>query len=557
MLNNLFKNNTQSSHYFLYLCIFLSSKFLQNYGWLNYFSKKIKKKNKTIRYSFIAIQYLISSFFYYKSLHILMDKKKCRKSKKKTIKNFLFENICKYRVIFYKNIQIQTFFFNFFFFWKLKFKNAKKLNKSQLYSPLHFLGKISKKLFSLENFQITSNRFGLLNYIHLLKISNHYRFDFKLRKLQHILRFGSNRYYKKQDFFDKKISNKQTLKLINLISIQRLNKLRDIYHKNKKQNQELNLKTIIQLIFFFFKNLFIKNFWNFDYKNNNFFNKRIDSLKNNKVKNLKLILSKIKQTTSLKNIEKIIKICQKFFIFIKRFFFTKINFFYKNSIKFYKFNSFENKFFIFFSKKKSTSIDHKKKIFFVIKKNFLFFFFILILIFFFIQRYHFKNIILDNFTNLKCIGLFNNLISINLKKIEKKNIFLTNKFNFFVTKLITKQKISLYNNFIIKNIRFLKEDRSKINKLNIKIIFLERILKIILKKLKCPNNEFKNEIITKLYKKLNCPVIKTSPKEVLLNGCGHLFSSKCIKNLITTRNRKCPVCGKTFSNLDIKQIFLV
>lgn len=62
-------------------------------------------------------------------------------------------------------------------------------------------------------------------------------------------------------------------------------------------------------------------------------------------------------------------------------------------------------------------------------------------------------------------------------------------------------------------------------------------------------------IIQELRKRLHCSVVTTEEKAVVLLRCGHLFSRKCTDNLIATRNRKCPICGKPFGNDDVRSVF--
>ncbi|CAN8073015.1 unnamed protein product [Agarophyton chilense] len=65
----------------------------------------------------------------------------------------------------------------------------------------------------------------------------------------------------------------------------------------------------------------------------------------------------------------------------------------------------------------------------------------------------------------------------------------------------------------------------------------------------------RDEIIRELRKKLNCSIVTNKPKEVVLLRCGHLFSRQCTDNLISTRNRKCPICGETFGKDDVRNVF--
>eukprot|EP00177_Eucheuma_denticulatum_P007645 GFKZ01013908.1.p1 GENE.GFKZ01013908.1~~GFKZ01013908.1.p1 ORF type:complete len:247 (+),score=34.95 GFKZ01013908.1:474-1214(+) len=69
------------------------------------------------------------------------------------------------------------------------------------------------------------------------------------------------------------------------------------------------------------------------------------------------------------------------------------------------------------------------------------------------------------------------------------------------------------------------------------------------------SDTIRDQIIMQLRSKLNCSVVTTRPKEVVLLRCGHLFSRQCTDNLIATRNRKCPICGKAFGNDDVRNVF--
>lgn len=69
------------------------------------------------------------------------------------------------------------------------------------------------------------------------------------------------------------------------------------------------------------------------------------------------------------------------------------------------------------------------------------------------------------------------------------------------------------------------------------------------------NETVKDALILELRKKLNCSIVTGEPKQVVLLRCGHLFSRQCTDNLIATRNRKCPMCGKAFGNDDVRPVF--
>mmetsp|Transcript_18007 Transcript_18007/g.72077 ORF Transcript_18007/g.72077 Transcript_18007/m.72077 type:complete len:202 (+) Transcript_18007:558-1163(+) len=68
--------------------------------------------------------------------------------------------------------------------------------------------------------------------------------------------------------------------------------------------------------------------------------------------------------------------------------------------------------------------------------------------------------------------------------------------------------------------------------------------------------EFSKDELLREYRKIrNCSVKTDRPKEVVLLRCGHLFSRQCVDDLVTKRNRKCPICGKNFSSDDVRPIF--
>jgi E3 ubiquitin-protein ligase BRE1 len=69
-------------------------------------------------------------------------------------------------------------------------------------------------------------------------------------------------------------------------------------------------------------------------------------------------------------------------------------------------------------------------------------------------------------------------------------------------------------------------------------------------------DSLRDEIIQELMKKLHCSVVPNQPKEVTLIRCGHMLSRQCVSQLVSQRSRKCPLCGKGFSESDILPIFL-
>lgn len=59
------------------------------------------------------------------------------------------------------------------------------------------------------------------------------------------------------------------------------------------------------------------------------------------------------------------------------------------------------------------------------------------------------------------------------------------------------------------------------------------------------------------YKKiLRCPVKPTLWKTVMITRCSHMFAKETIDETLSSRNRKCPTCKKSFSRDDVVQIYL-
>ncbi|KAM3575484.1 hypothetical protein VYU27_002590 [Nannochloropsis oceanica] len=66
-------------------------------------------------------------------------------------------------------------------------------------------------------------------------------------------------------------------------------------------------------------------------------------------------------------------------------------------------------------------------------------------------------------------------------------------------------------------------------------------------------NAAQNETLLKL---LNCSVCNVRWKDCVITKCYHLFCQQCIQSNLKVRSRKCPACGKHFSENDVKPIFL-
>ncbi|KAF3915560.1 hypothetical protein ABW21_db0205455 [Orbilia brochopaga] len=55
---------------------------------------------------------------------------------------------------------------------------------------------------------------------------------------------------------------------------------------------------------------------------------------------------------------------------------------------------------------------------------------------------------------------------------------------------------------------------------------------------------------------VRCGVCRTGQKSRVIKTCGHLFCKDCIEERITSRNRKCPNCGRPFAATDVLTIVL-
>lgn len=135
------------------------------------------------------------------------------------------------------------------------------------------------------------------------------------------------------------------------------------------------------------------------------------------------------------------------------------------------------------------------------------------------------------------------------------------KIDLLVLKFSSLQRIFFYQGLATPGFPLFGNTKEELNKkIKKKIQFknlgklTERIRKMrkILKNRDCRRDR---SVLHDLKRKLNCPVIDSLPKEIVLMNCGHLFSSKCVKNLIFSRNRNCPLCGTKFSNGSIRSVF--
>lgn len=68
-------------------------------------------------------------------------------------------------------------------------------------------------------------------------------------------------------------------------------------------------------------------------------------------------------------------------------------------------------------------------------------------------------------------------------------------------------------------------------------------------------DSWRDELLSELRARLNCPVVPSKPKEVVLLRCGHLFSHECVDELIASRSRKCPTCRMSFTQDDTLNVY--
>nr|UXY88253.1 E3 ubiquitin-protein ligase BRE1 [Cryptomonas curvata] len=362
------------------------------------------------------------------------------------------------------------------------------------------------------------------------------------------------------------------INFLNLLSVCRLFKLKKIYLRNRNRNEIQNLKEMQRYIIYFFKKLYKRIFLKFKFnKSKNICFQEISVIVNQKnTRFLNTIKFDIKNSVTLKDINKTNRNLNKIFTEFVKFCITNIHSFAKIYFRFYLRIKSENKYILFsFRKNKLKNLinnfqtsQYKFLSIWQYRKNLYNSSLIIKFLFKHLNSFFFFNIIMQILEVIYCTLLLNCSISNHIKKMKKISMFLIKKIYFFILRLFKLEKLLFYDNSKIKNITYLKHEefeKDQISEKNYyikKIFTLEKTLNKIHGKLNCPNNSVKDEIISRLYKKTNCPVIKTSPKEVILYKCGHLFSSKCVKNLIITRNRKCPLCGQIFSNEDIRQVFL-
>mmetsp|Transcript_2196 Transcript_2196/g.6534 ORF Transcript_2196/g.6534 Transcript_2196/m.6534 type:complete len:751 (-) Transcript_2196:132-2384(-) len=102
----------------------------------------------------------------------------------------------------------------------------------------------------------------------------------------------------------------------------------------------------------------------------------------------------------------------------------------------------------------------------------------------------------------------------------------------------------------------IEQEKFKVKSLEDQMNILKRKLEKRKEAKETSSSEFSTEELLREYRKLrNCSVKTDQPKEVVLLRCGHLFSRQCVDDLVSARNRKCPICGKVFSIEDVKPIY--
>jgi len=54
-----------------------------------------------------------------------------------------------------------------------------------------------------------------------------------------------------------------------------------------------------------------------------------------------------------------------------------------------------------------------------------------------------------------------------------------------------------------------------------------------------------------------CGICNDRWKDTTITLCGHVFCKTCVDRLIDTRQRRCPVCGKSFDRKDMLTVHIV
>ncbi|KAJ6264891.1 E3 ubiquitin-protein ligase [Drechslerella dactyloides] len=91
---------------------------------------------------------------------------------------------------------------------------------------------------------------------------------------------------------------------------------------------------------------------------------------------------------------------------------------------------------------------------------------------------------------------------------------------------------------------------NELEKMNVRVNSLEQSVKVF-------NSDQDEESTLEGYRSMvRCGVCRTGQKSCVIKTCGHLFCKDCIGERISSRNRKCPNCGRQFAATDVLTIVL-
>ncbi|KAI4340768.1 hypothetical protein MLD38_025575 [Melastoma candidum] len=92
---------------------------------------------------------------------------------------------------------------------------------------------------------------------------------------------------------------------------------------------------------------------------------------------------------------------------------------------------------------------------------------------------------------------------------------------------------------------------------------LEEELEVVRTKASRLRAQVVNPVVERLQQELNeykeilkCSICLDRRKEVVITKCYHLFCNSCIRRMIETRHRKCPVCSSSFGPNDVKPVYI-
>ncbi|ABW97963.1 hypothetical protein HAN_1g123 (nucleomorph) [Hemiselmis andersenii] len=579
-----------SSHFFLFLCTKFTRHFLDNALFARYLSKEMKKtKILNKKYSII-----LQGFFGFFLIINKVNLKRINSAfEKKTQKNFSNK----------KNNFFETKFPNFFErillnFGFLSFLDFLLYDHKFIIKEKFFYRKVFSLLFlKYEKFLINKKIhkkffFYYTNFVYfnqMLKLFYHFIYDKKKKNETGVIKGFLEEEFSSQINWNKFMERKD-LNFLKKISKTRFKKLQNFYiNRNcrKDHNKICQKINILQKIFFFLNFNSKKCFFHFIpcIKKNKNLNQIEELFEPKIIFRKKLIkMKKITENICKKNVFPKIKLGRIKNLFFNWFFVLKtilkfffLDFFLLNRFREKRKTQNENSIF----EKKENKIDSLPGKFInnfnpdlfaffyeSVKKNF---FFLKVLVLVFREKIDFfrgkksQKIIFNKLDlNFKIISVLY-ILKKNCSRSERKQkklfflIFSNLKKMVFVSSLFEKI-IKQQNYFLQKEETVLKEKgKELINSKKEKTIRIKVIQKKLLsfkKKLNCLKWVKNDQITDILRKKINCPIKKFLPKEVALINCGHLFSSSCIKDLLTSRNRKCPLCRKNFGPQDIKPVFL-